>query len=78
MSSRKPSSIATKIVATFAIAALSLSAFAGRYWRGETDDALFSNTENWATSSGGAGGNSYPGHNGDEGTTYYRHYLNGL
>ena len=78
MSSRKPSSIATKIVATFAIAALSLSAFAGRYWRGETDDALFSNTENWATSSGGAGGNSYPGQNGDEGTTYYRNYLNGL
>ena len=78
MSSRKPSSITTKIVATFAIAALSLSAFAGRYWRGATDDALFSNTENWATSSGGAGGNSYPGQNGDESTTYYRNYLNGL
>ena len=78
MSTRKPSSIATKIVATFAIAVLSLSAFAGRYWRGATDDALFSNTENWATSSGGAGGNSYPGQNGDESTTYYRNYLNGL
>ncbi len=76
MSTRKPSSIATKIVATFAIAALSLSAFAGRYWLGKTADALFSETGNWATASGGNAGASIPG-DGSTGTTYFRNYTNG-
>ena len=75
MSARKPSSIATKIAATFAIAALSLSAFAGRYWLGKTADALFSETGNWATASGGNAGASVPGDG--SGTTYFRNYTNG-
>ena len=54
------------------------SAFAGRYWRGATEDALFSDTENWASDShSGAGGNSYPGSVGDEGTAYFCKIKNG-
>ncbi len=60
MSTRKPSSIATKIVATFAIAALSLSAQATRYWHGTQSTALFSDTANWSESSGGSTGVSAP------------------
>lgn len=77
MSARKPSSIATKIVATFAIAALSLSLFAGRYWLGATDDALFSKSENWASSSeNGSGGKGKP--DTSTSTTYFYTYKNGL
>ena len=58
---------------------VSSSAFAGRYWRGAYDDALFSNTNNWASDShSGAGGNSYPGQNADEGTTYFCKIKNAL
>lgn len=60
MSTRKPSSIATKIVATFAIAALSLSAQATRYWHGTESTALFSDTANWSDASGGSTGFSVP------------------
>ena len=60
MLARKPSSIATKIVATFAIAALSLSAQAARYWHGTQSTALFSDTANWSESSGGSTGVSAP------------------
>ena len=80
MSTRKPSSIATKIVATFAIAALSLSAFAGRFWLGTSLDdkgqALFGDQNNWAESSGGTAGATLPGSSND-GTTYFRDFLNG-
>ena len=51
MSTRKPSSIATKIVATFAIAALSLSAHAKRYWHGTNATALYSDEANWGSGS---------------------------
>ena len=77
MSTRKPSSIATKLAATFAVAALSLSAFAGRYWLGATDDALFSKSENWASSSeNGSGGKGKP--DTSTSTTYFYTYKNGL
>lgn len=77
MSAKIPSSIAVKIVATFAIAALSLSLFAGRYWLGATDDALFSKSENWASSSeNGSGGKGKP--DTSTSTTYFYTYKNGL
>ena len=60
MSAKIPSSIAVKIVATFAIAALSLSAQATRYWHGTQSTALFSDTANWSESSGGSTGASAP------------------
>ncbi len=40
--------------------ALALPAHAGRYWLGKTADALFSETGNWATASGGTAGASAP------------------
>ncbi len=70
MSTRKPSSIATKIVATFAIAALSLSAQATRYWRGTESTALFSGAANWSESSSGSTGATAP--DASTGDTAYR------
>ncbi len=68
MSTRKPSSIATKIVATFAIAALSLSAFAGRYWLG--GDGYWLDKAKWASdSSSTTGGANVPDSSG--GTVYF-------
>ena len=80
MSARKPSSIATKIVATFAVAALSLSAFAGRYWLGTVADSegryLLDEAQNWASSSEtGSGGKGMPG--AGTSTTYFYTYKNG-
>ena len=68
MSTRKPSSIATKLVATFAVAALSLSAFAGRYWLG--GDGYWLDTAKWASdSSSTTGGANVPDSSG--GTVYF-------
>ena len=68
--------LACRLLGALALVAFALSAHAGRFWRGATADALFSETENWATSSGGAGGATLPGSSGD-GTTYFRNFLNG-
>ena len=76
MSTRKPSSIATKIVATFAVAALSLSAFAGRYWvAADNSDALWSTTANWSDQKDGTSGATEPGDG--TGTIYFCKYKNG-
>jgi hypothetical protein len=76
MSTRKPSSIATKIAATFAVAALSLSAFAGRYWvAADNSDALWSNTANWSDQKDGTSGATEPGDG--TGTIYFCKYKNG-
>ena len=80
MSTRKPSSIATKIVATFAIAALSLSAFAGRYWLGgataDESDNMFGANANWNSKDDGSGDQGKPGSG--TSTTYFYNYRQGL
>ena len=76
MSTRKPSSIATKIAATFAVVALSLSAFAGRYWvAADGSDAKWSNTANWSDQKDGTPGATEPGDG--TGTIYFCKYKNG-
>ena len=65
-------SICAAVFAAFAAS----TAFAGRYWVCNTDDARFSNTSNWSESQNGAGGASKPG-DGATGTTYFYTYKNG-
>ena len=76
MSTRKPLSIATKLAATFAVVALSLSAFAGRYWvAADGSDAKWSNTANWSDQKDGTPGATEPGDG--TGTIYFCKYNNG-
>ena len=71
----KECSVVRLVVAT-ATALAAATGFAGRYWVCNSDDARFSNTNNWAESTNGAGGKSKPG-DGDTGTTYFSTYKNG-
>ena len=64
------------IVSAMAVALASSAASAGRYWVCNSDDATFSNTNNWSASQDGAGGATKPG-DGATGTTYFYKYKNG-
>ena len=63
-------------VATVFAVFLSYTATAGRYWSGTADDSVWSDTANWAETSGGATGASVP--DSTTGTTYYRDLHNGF
>ena len=80
MSSKISPSTATKIVATFAVAALSLSAFAGRYWLGgataDESDNMFGANANWNSKDDGSGDQGKPGSG--TSTTYFYNYRQGL
>ena len=68
-----------RVVAVLMAAFASTTAFAGRYWQGNT--VYFSDTANWHADSGGesgnAGGATLPGSTSDTGATYWRYYRNG-
>ena len=70
------SRIAHCIALAAVVAMTSSAAFAGRYWVCNSDDATFSNTNNWSASQDGAGGATKPG-DGATGTTYFYKYKNG-
>ena len=65
-----------RFAAAVAVALASANACAGRYWVCGSDDARFSNTNNWSASQDGAGGATKPG-DGDTRTTYFYKYKNG-
>ena len=65
-----------RLVVAAAAASAATTVFAGRYWVCNSDDARFSNTNNWAESTNGVGGKSKPG-DGATGTTYFSTYKNG-
>lgn len=52
-----------------------IAALAGRYWSGSTADAVWNDTANWASSSGGTTGKSVP--DATTSTTYFYDYYNG-
>ena len=64
------------IVLALAALLASTTAFAGRFWVCSSDDARFSNTNNWSASQDGAGGATKPG-DGSTSTTYFYKYKNG-
>ena len=69
--------VRVRFAAAFAVSFASATVFAGRYWQGHSE--YFSDTANWSTETGGAGGNSggssLPGDG--SGATYWKYFRNG-
>ena len=78
MNRKSPYYTVARHAIALAFATLSASAMAGRYWLGTTTAALFSESDNWASSGeNGTKGKGKPDGN-NTGTTYFYRYKNGL